>query len=42
MISALPQVLDYEELLINGGNANITIESAEVPVLKEVHIRVAD
>ena len=42
MISALPQVLDYEELLINGGNDKYYNRSAEVPCFKEVCIRVAD
>ena len=38
MITDLPQVLDYSNLTLNGGSTNITIDSADVPVLGEVSV----
>lgn len=36
MISELSQVLDYSNLTLNGGSANLVLGSTEVPVLEEV------
>jgi uncharacterized phage protein gp47/JayE len=38
LISGLAQVLDYESLMINGMEENVTVDSVGVPVLKEVII----
>lgn len=38
MISKLPEVLDYENLTLNNARTNIIVDSAEVPVLKEVGV----
>lgn len=42
IVSGLPQVLDYEDLTLNGNAANIVVENAYVPVLKEVAVVAAD
>jgi len=41
MISELEEVLDYEELKLNGEAANIRVENAAVPVLEEVVVDAA-
>lgn len=42
MIAKLGEVLDYENLTLNGVQSNITVDGAEVPVLREVNVIVAD
>ena len=42
IISKLPEVLDYENLLINGGTSNIVVDRDGVPVLKEAIVVAAD
>ena len=40
MISNLPSVLDYSDLMLNGKEGNIELTSEQVPVLNEVSINV--
>ncbi|MCR5824796.1 MAG: baseplate J/gp47 family protein [Lachnospiraceae bacterium] len=42
MLSELTQVLDYTNLTLNGGTTNITVDSADVPVLGEVSVVAAN
>ena len=41
LLYALPQVLDYSALTINGQGGNVEISSTEAPVLKEVELVVS-
>ncbi|MEZ3491585.1 MAG: baseplate J/gp47 family protein [Lachnospiraceae bacterium] len=42
MIAKLEEVLDYENLTLNGAQSNITVDSADVPVLEGVTVIAAD
>lgn len=42
MIAKLEEVLDYENLTLNGVQSNITVDSADVPVLEGVTVIAAD
>lgn len=42
LIASLEEVLDYENLTLNDGQSNITIDSADVPVLGEVSVNAAN
>ena len=42
MIAKLEEVLDYENLTLNGAQSNIVIDNMEVPILGEVNVIAAD
>jgi uncharacterized phage protein gp47/JayE len=42
IIAGLSEVLDYEELMINGGDDNIVVGNIGVPILREVVVIAAD
>ncbi len=42
MIAKLEEVLDYENLTLNGAHSNVIVDSADVPVLEEVTVIAAD
>ena len=42
MLSKLDEVLDYENLMLNGTAANIVVNGDGVPILKEVRVIAAD
>lgn len=42
MIAKLGEVLDYENLTLNGSQSNVTVDGSEVPVLGEVNVIAAD